>query len=375
MEGLQCDTCKNGFYNLSQSNPDGCQPCNCNLAGTVDGSNICSSNGQCACKSNVVGLRCDQCLAGTSMLNGSNPDGCSSCQCHEIGSSGCDSLGICQCKDGVTGDQCDQCEDGFYNLTANGCQPCMCHSVGATSTVCNKVFGNCSCHTNISGFLCDQCRDGFHNISQGCIDCQCNTAGSISTVCDSDSGQCMCKSNVDGRTCNECIPGTANLQASNENGCSNCSCFTPNTVMIAGSVCNSSTSQCNCRLGSTGINCDSCIDGFYITEQGCVECVCNSTRSISTICNASTGSCNCRNNFTGVRCEQCNINYFRYPDCNPCDCNVAGSIQSNCTDDGQCSCKQFVTGQKCDTCIDGFMYLEANNSQGCSAGKDNSIII
>ena len=376
MEGLQCDVCKNGFYSLSQSNPDGCQPCNCNLDGTVGGSTICdSNNGQCNCKNNVVGVRCDQCRAGTVALNGSNPDGCLACQCHELGSTGCDSLGACQCKNGVTGDFCDQCEDGFYNLTINGCQPCMCHTVGATSAVCNKVFGNCSCETNVDGPLCDQCEEGYYNISQGCIECQCNPAGSVGNICNLDSGQCMCKSNVGGRACDECIAGTTNLQASNEEGCSSCTCFAPNTLTVAGSVCNSSTSQCNCRFGATGVNCDSCIDGFYTTEQGCVECACDSNRSVNTICNTTTGACRCRDNFMGARCELCSISYYQYPECLPCDCDTAGSIQSSCTNDGRCSCKQFVTGRKCDACMDGFMFLEVDNPQGCSAGKDISTII
>ena len=373
MEGLQCDTCISGFYNLTESNPDGCQPCNCNLNGTVGGSNTCDdSNGQCNCKSNVIGLQCDQCRPGTVSLDASNPDGCSACQCNELGSFGCDSLGVCQCKNGVMGNRCDQCEDGFYNLTATGCQPCMCHPVGATSLICNKAFGNCSCKANTEGFLCDQCREGFYNISQSCVDCQCNPAGSIDNTCDTDTGKCMCKTNVDGPTCDQCIPGTANLQASNENGCSNCTCFTPNTLTIAGSTCNSTTSQCNCRPGATGENCDSCVDGFYITKQGCAECACDTNRSISSICNTTTGSCSCRDNFIGTRCEECNIDYYQYPECRQCDCNVAGSISTNCTNNGQCDCKQFVTGQKCDACADGFLFLEVDNPQGCSAGKAGS---
>jgi len=354
---------------LSASDANGCQPCNCNVDGTVGGSAQCNRvNGQCSCKSNVMGLRCNQCIDGTTGLDGSNPDGCSMCQCDALGSTGCDSLGTCQCKSGVTGTRCDQCEDGFYNLTSTGCQPCQCHLVGAVSTACDKSLGNCTCIDNVHGNLCDECDNGLYNISQGCIDCGCNMAGSISDTCDSN-GQCLCKSNVYGRICDECIPGTTNLQAVNVDGCSICDCFMLNTLNMSDNICNSITSQCYCRLGATGLMCDSCIDGYYTTDQGCVECACDSNGSVSSVCNVTNGICSCRHNFIGDRCEQCHASFYQYPLCQPCACNIAGSTGANCTSSGQCNCKDYVNGLKCDSCIDGFIFLEAENPQGCTAGK------
>lgn len=57
--------------------------CLCNLAGTEDDGLCESSNfdmnitaGQCHCKKNVIGLKCDECKSGFWNLDESNPDGC-----------------------------------------------------------------------------------------------------------------------------------------------------------------------------------------------------------------------------------------------------------------------------------------------------------
>ena len=57
--------------------------CQCNPKGTFDGG-ICDSQdvslnieaGQCHCKKNVMGLKCDECKPGFWNLSDSNPDGC-----------------------------------------------------------------------------------------------------------------------------------------------------------------------------------------------------------------------------------------------------------------------------------------------------------
>jgi len=55
--GRRCDTCKDGYYNLQTSNPTGCQACDCLVSGTVNASVTCDAvTGQCHCKHNVQGL-------------------------------------------------------------------------------------------------------------------------------------------------------------------------------------------------------------------------------------------------------------------------------------------------------------------------------
>ena len=73
--GRTCDTCQNGYFNLSGSNQDGCQSCACSTSGTVGGSTAClQDTGQCDCLPNVGGLRCDNIiiLASTDADIGSN---------------------------------------------------------------------------------------------------------------------------------------------------------------------------------------------------------------------------------------------------------------------------------------------------------------
>ncbi|KHJ40538.1 laminin EGF-like protein [Trichuris suis] len=57
--GRDCSRCKAGFYAINQSNPFGCQPCECDSGGSY--SHICDSHtGQCHCKPRVGGRRCNE---------------------------------------------------------------------------------------------------------------------------------------------------------------------------------------------------------------------------------------------------------------------------------------------------------------------------
>ena len=56
--------------------------CDCDNTGSVSG--ICNQRGgQCDCKPNVVGRKCDRCAVGTF---GFGPQGCSACDCDSVGS-------------------------------------------------------------------------------------------------------------------------------------------------------------------------------------------------------------------------------------------------------------------------------------------------
>ena len=275
----------------------------------------------CLVLQNVMGLSCDQCRPGFTNLTASNPEGCMSCGCHPIGSvdSTCDPLtGVCTCKPGVTGDKCDRCADGFFNFSPDGCQPCDCSALGSLSSVCNPVSGQCSCRTGVSGLNCSECADGFYSFSLGCINCSCNTAGTVngSESCDKTSGQCVCKSNVRGLQCDRCAGGTALLEASNPDGCSHCPCFTPNTnTTAADNLCDQQTSQCYCNEGATGLLCESCVDGYFLTAKGCVACQCDPTNSVNNVCNATNGQCTCVHaGVGGLTCNACNPGFYQFPE-------------------------------------------------------------
>ena len=96
VKGRQCNTCGAGFFNLTESNPAGCQACECNMTGTVGGSASCSASiGQCSCKANVTGLKCDSCLPGH--FNLAHPTGCQPCD-DQCSSEGCTAAGPTGCK-------------------------------------------------------------------------------------------------------------------------------------------------------------------------------------------------------------------------------------------------------------------------------------
>ena len=317
--GLKCDTCRLSFFGLSASNPDGCSPCSCNTDGTFDGVDTCNiDTGQCLCKANVMGIRCDQCRNGTTNLQPSNPLGCSACQCSPVGSISdvCDPItGVCSCKPGVGGPLCDQCLSGFFGYSESGCQPCSCHSVGSLSPICNSTTGECDCRTNVEGVNCDRCADDFYDISSGCVACDCNLSGSVnaSTLCHPTSGQCSCKSNVEGRTCDTCLSGFTNLLDSNIDGCSACDCFLPNTN-TSGSICDPISSQCQCMPSATSLRCDTCQGGYYLTGSGCVPCDCEPSASSSRVCDGVSGQCPCTSvGVSGRRCDSCFSGFFNFP--------------------------------------------------------------
>ena len=79
---------------------------------------------------------------------------------------------------------------------------------------------------------------------------------------------------------------------------------------------------------------------------------------------AQPGDCICKTGFSGPRCDQCAKGYHNYPNCSPCPCNLAGTLNGAC--DGECVCKANVEGQRCDKCKSGFFALHESNPLGRS---------
>ncbi|KAK3781049.1 hypothetical protein RRG08_046352 [Elysia crispata] len=81
--GYSCDGCLAGFHSFPK-----CQECACNHAGSLsdtcpDNAEYCECNkmGQCYCKKNVEGQRCESCRPDTFSLDQENPYGCTECYC------------------------------------------------------------------------------------------------------------------------------------------------------------------------------------------------------------------------------------------------------------------------------------------------------
>ncbi|XP_066271321.1 laminin subunit alpha-2-like [Branchiostoma lanceolatum] len=244
----------------------------------------------------------------------------------------------------------------------------------------------------------------FYSIKDVSVGGQCICFGHAK-VCPQVPGaqtlRCQCEHNTCGESCERCCPlfnqkpwqpGTA--ESSNE--CEACQCFghadecvydqgvadRRESVNILGIYEGGGVCQ-NCRANTMGNNCEQCIDGFYRPAgiprddpNPCRECQCNpigedpgrrgqcvkdDTRISEGL---EPGQCYCRPGFGGPRCDRCARGYTGYPNCEPCDCSVAGSVNEDvCV--GPCICKDNVEGQFCDRCKAGFYNLQENNPYGC----------
>ncbi|XP_054694271.1 laminin subunit beta-2-like isoform X4 [Grus americana] len=177
--GRHCHLCKPFYYRDPRSDiraPTACAPCDCDPAGSLEGG-ACDGHtdvalgmiaGQCRCKENVAGPRCDRCRHGAYGLSHGDPQGCQPCRCDPrgtvAGSSPCDPIsGDCYCKRFVAGRSCSQCVPEFWGLSydVGGCRPCACDFGGAYSNRCSMEDGACPCRPHLMGRQCDQVQPGF----------------------------------------------------------------------------------------------------------------------------------------------------------------------------------------------------------------------
>ncbi|XP_068794358.1 laminin subunit alpha-2 isoform X2 [Struthio camelus] len=286
--GQYCERCADGYFGdaLDARN---CQPCHCNINGSF--SEICDiRTGQCECKANVIGRRCDTCKPETFDLQSSR--GCVPCNCNSFGSKSfdCDGDGQCYCQPGVAGRKCDRCARGFYNFEEGGCTPCKCSRFGNN---CDPVSGRCVCPPNTVGETCDKCAPNYwgHDIVSGCKSCDCSVVGALSSQCDINTGCCYCRPEFSGEKCTECRLGYWNYPQ-----CVACECFLPGAnpqtcdAELEKCSCIDHTGQCSCKVNVEGVHCDRCKSGtFGLSARnplGCSSCYCF---GVTTQCNEARG--------------------------------------------------------------------------------------
>uniref|UniRef100_A0A8C7PSL1 Laminin, alpha 1 n=1 Tax=Oncorhynchus mykiss TaxID=8022 RepID=A0A8C7PSL1_ONCMY len=273
--GDQCERCEDGYYGDAITAKN-CQACGCHDKGSYSG--VCDLlTGQCTCKPNVVGEKCDQCQVGFhGLLSG---QGCRECDCIQSGSVSvaCEEDGRCQCIPGVAGDKCDRCHHSYFNYQGSGCTQCECaHTHGN----CNVTTGECICPPHTRGEKCDLCEEGHwgHDTVTGCKSCNCSEMGSYATECGITNGQCQCRSDFAGQNCDRCAMGyrgypectvcNCNINGTREEFCDEalgvCSCEAPG--------------NCVCKDNVGGGGCDECKKGTLglsvSNPAGCSPCFC-----------------------------------------------------------------------------------------------------
>lgn len=174
-QGQHCEQCKPFYYrdpNESLQSPYACRSCDCDPIGSLD-DGICDSvpdpesdleAGACHCKKYVKGRRCEHCKEGFWNLTESNPEGCQECSCNTLGTvdnQGCNMYsGECDCKRFVTGRDCNQCMPETYGLSESqdGCTLCDCDPGGSLDNNCDVITGQCKCRPYMQGRRCDEPR-------------------------------------------------------------------------------------------------------------------------------------------------------------------------------------------------------------------------
>ncbi|XP_078068970.1 laminin subunit alpha-2 isoform X6 [Mustelus asterias] len=335
--GSRCDRCSEGFFGRPNKPGGLCQPCQCNgnLDLSVPGS--CNSlTGECLhCIEGISGQFCDQCAEGF-FGDAVGARNCRSCECHVNGSIAelCDKqTGQCQCKHNVIGRRCDHCLSGTYLHSSRGCIPCNCNSFGSKSFDCDDK-GQCRCQPGVAGQKCDRCALGFYNFQEGgCVPCECAHVGNH---CDSETGQCVCPPNTVGEKCDKCA---ANFWGHNfVSGCKPCSCATAGSLNLQ---CDDVTGCCFCRPEFTGEKCDRCRAGYWSYPQ-CRHCGCGLAGTESRSCDEAgicscaeyNGQCNCKVNVEGISCDRCKTGAFALHSSNPHGCSscYCSGVTTQCTE-------------------------------------------
>ncbi len=211
---------------------------------------------------------------------------------------------------------------------------------------------------------------------------------------------CKCRHNTCGPFCNQCCPMYNQKlwrpgKFITANSCERCQChghadecfFDPQVEAErksmntegkheGGGVC------IGCRHFTAGVNCEYCKEGFFrpadvsqFDSRPCRPCSCSNLVGSTGACynNADAeklalkgvkpGHCVCKPGFDGPKCDQCARGFHQYPDCVPCPCTLAGTLNGACS--GLCQCKANVEGRRCDRCKRGFFALHESHGKGC----------
>ncbi|CAN9515951.1 unnamed protein product [Ophioblennius macclurei] len=365
------EMCSKLICSISAIIHDGALSCQCDPQGSLSGE--CDRvGGQCQCKANVIGQRCDQCAPGT---YGFGANGCTACACHPEGSQShqCDPVvGQCLCRPGATGRQCSDCQPGQWGFPS--CSPCQCNG---HADLCDPHSGECrDCRDYTAGHLCERCMDGFFGnpvlgFGEHCRPCPCpgnpdsDHFNGDSCHADLASNQivCHCRRGYTGSRCNQCAPGYYGNPEQPSGQCLPCECNGNIDIQDPGS-CDPKTGQClKCLYHTNGPSCAHCQLGYYgnALAHDCRRCTCVTAGTLQSACSDGqcncdwqTGACPCRSKVIGYNCDQCASNHWNYGQdggCQPCDCHPQHSLGAHCNMfTGHCHCRPGFGGKHCTEC-------------------------
>uniref|UniRef100_A0A8C6MGH2 Laminin, beta 4 n=1 Tax=Nothobranchius furzeri TaxID=105023 RepID=A0A8C6MGH2_NOTFU len=473
--GPQCELCRPFLYQNPQramDDPHACIPCDCDPAGSL-GDGLCdASSGQCFCKEHVEGQRCDRCKQGFFNLRQDSPTGCqgntmisslfspfeqdylpqsfwglgnsvfscSPCEC-DIGGAHNHTCfpedGQCHCLPNIVGQHCSDPAHGYFLPSLNYFLYEAEHATPMTggNSIPPRASSSVSpLHINRPGNalqiiprqrLANKPEKwtglGFVRVVDGaglvftvenlpasmeyqlvihyepeemkcdphkyiCLlcylfvwlsACRCNVIGSLRPACSKLGGFCECKPNVIGRCCDTCAPLTFGF---GPEGCTRCECDPRGSVS---EMCDQVRGQCACRSQIKGRRCDQCQSGLWGFPL-CRLCDCN---GLSEVCEELTGECvNCREHAAGPSCNRCEVGYYGNPvsgqSCQPCMCPDSLSsgrfFATSCQQDLKsssvmCFCWEGHTGAHCDQCSPGFygnLTLPGAHCQPCPCNNN-----
>uniref|UniRef100_A0A8C6TM85 Laminin, beta 2 (laminin S) n=1 Tax=Neogobius melanostomus TaxID=47308 RepID=A0A8C6TM85_9GOBI len=369
---VMSEACAKLISSMSALIYDGALACQCDPQGAL--SSLCDvRGGQCHCRQNVMGRRCDQCAPGT---YGFGPNGCIACGCSADGALSrlCDKFsGQCQCRPGAFGPRCDRCQSGHWGFP--NCRPCQCNGHAD------------ECEQTASGGQCRPCPcpDGPNSGRPLRASCY-----QDNHTCESDTGESGMRPGYYG---NPSVPGGR---------CQPCECNN-NIDMSDRMACDGATGRClKCLYHTEGPHCDTCQSGYYgdASRRNCRKCSCNSLGTDRGQC-PSRDECSCQRS-SGAACQVfcprhgCHVDHCCAQSLEPyaggcqvlvtatptnalqrrpqrgtisqnqsrqesCDCDWRGIDSPQChRRTGHCSCRPGVSGVRCDQCARGFSGLFPN---------------
>uniref|UniRef100_A0A671XN02 Laminin, beta 4 n=1 Tax=Sparus aurata TaxID=8175 RepID=A0A671XN02_SPAAU len=462
--GPQCERCRPFLYQDPQravEDPHACIPCDCDPAGSQGGGLCDALSGRCVCKENVDGQRCDRCKQGFFNLRQDNPAGCQACRCHGLGSVGsCDQVtGSCECNLLATGPLCDRCLEGFWGLgnSAFRCSPCDCDIGGAHSNRCSPEDGQCHCLPNMVGRRCSDPAPGHFlppldyflyeaelasplhggassspppstppsssslvihvdltavfpvtwtglglvRVLEGvglrftvdnlpssmdyqlviryepetatpltiwtCVSCHCLLLLFVSRGAVLDSPVCL---NTGGRYFVDIV---FNKQPGSDDSSSthiliDSMALIPSIEFVQ-DFCSQSDLDAFRSFRCIGLAaelnpqeslpdvCEGLVKSMSARIHNGAARKCNVAGSLGPFCSELGGLCECKPNVIGRCCDTCAPLTFGFgpAGCKPCECDPSGSVSELCDQiRGQCACRSDVTGRRCDRCQMGF---------------------